>query len=169
MRSNSRYSTITICILAAFLIATCSADFIQDCLDGHNIFRTRLGLNSFTWSNNLASRSQQWANHMAANNVFMHGNQDGVGENIAYRTTDIYDGPKSMIVDQWGGEQRFYIRNCVFPDCSNSGNWDDVSHYTQMIWRDTTQVGCAVAIGFGNAYLCCQYLKPGNWDGQPCY
>ncbi|WP_197707084.1 CAP domain-containing protein [Calothrix sp. NIES-3974] len=27
----------------------------------------------------------------------------------------------------------------------STGNWVDVGHYTQIIWRNTTEVGCAIA------------------------
>ena len=41
-----------------------------------------------------------------------------------------------------------------------------VGHYTELIWRDTTHVGCAVAIRGDRAVLACRYSPPGNIDGQ---
>ena len=63
-------------------------------------------------------------------------------------------------------ERRFY-RAGVTPDFSTTGKWRDVAHYTQMIWRGTTELGRAMA---GNAtadYLVCRYAPPGNVVGQP--
>ena len=31
-----------------------------------------------------------------------------------------------------------------FPYVSRTGNWDDVAHYTQVVWSGTTHVGCAI-------------------------
>ena len=160
---------LTIIVFTTLLLAFSSGDFISDSLEGHNEYRAPLGLPNLVWSDYLAQRSQVWSNWMAEYNTFMHGNQQGVGENIAYRSTSIYNGPKSMIAEQWGSEIQYYISGCTFPDCSSTGDWDDVSHYTQMIWRDTTEVGCAIAQGYGITFLTCQYLTPGNWDGQKCF
>ena len=46
------------------------------------------------------------------------------------------------------------------------GNWVDVAHYTQMIWKTTTHVGCAIYRDGGWDYLICRYSPPGNRDGK---
>jgi len=51
----------------------------------------------------------------------------------------------------------------------STGNWADVGHYTQMIWKNTTAVGCAVATGGGMDPLVCRYSPSGNFIGQPVY
>ena len=41
------------------------------------------------------------------------------------------------------------------------------SHYSQLVWKRTHQVGCGKAHGI----IVCQYKKRGNWAGQcpDCY
>ena len=48
-------------------------------------------------------------------------------------------------------------------------------HYTQMVWKDTKEVGCAIATSNGKtsdgmagvvAYLVCRYTPPGNMNGE---
>ena len=56
--------------------------------------------------------------------------------------------------------------NGVTPAFSRTGKWQDVSHYTQMIWRNTTRVGCAIASNRRDDYLVCRYSPPGNVVGQ---
>ena len=54
----------------------------------------------------------------------------------------------------------------IFPAVSSSGNWEDVAHYTQMVWPTTTHVGCALYQADWD-YLICRYSPPGNIDGKP--
>jgi hypothetical protein len=38
-----------------------------------------------------------------------------------------------------------------------------------MVWRTTTQVGCATARTADEEVLVCRYSPPGNWIGQTAY
>ncbi|WP_214019128.1 CAP domain-containing protein [Escherichia coli] len=49
---------------------------------------------------------------------------------------------------------------------STTGHWQDVAHYTQIIWRRTSQMGCALASSARDDYLVCRYTLPGNVVGQ---
>ena len=73
--------------------------------------------------------------------------------------------PEEMI-GSWAGEKRLF-RPGIFSDVSRNGHWADVAHYTQMIWRDTREVGCALHQGRANDILICRYGPPGNVLGQP--
>ena len=53
-----------------------------------------------------------------------------------------------------------------FPDVSTTGNWQDVGHYTQIIWRNTTRIGCGLASNAQRDVLVCRYSPPGNFIGQ---
>ncbi len=54
----------------------------------------------------------------------------------------------------------------AFPDVSSTGSWRDVGHFTQMIWRNTTKVGCAIASSHSDDILVCRYSPPGNREGE---
>jgi hypothetical protein len=69
------------------------------------------------------------------------------------------------MVDSWG-EERAYFRPGIFPAVSTTGDWMDVSHYTLMIWRSTTHVGCAIGRSQRWDYLVCRYSPAGNKDGK---
>ena len=55
-----------------------------------------------------------------------------------------------------------------FPAATQSGQWEDVAHYTQMVWPTTTRVGCAILAADWD-YLICRYSPPGNIDGKPIF
>ena len=63
-------------------------------------------------------------------------------------------------------EERNAFRPGVFPAVSRTGDWSDVAHYTQLIWKDTTHVGCAVETRGDQSILACRYAPPGNIDGR---
>jgi hypothetical protein len=73
-------------------------------------------------------------------------------------------GPEQML-QSWANERRMF-RAGTFPNVSTTGNWADVGHYTQMIWRSTTSVGCGVQRGSRVDVLVCRYSPAGNRDGQ---
>ena len=74
----------------------------------------------------------------------------------------------TQLVDLWGSEQADF-KNGYFPDISTTGNWMDVGHYSQIVWKTTTKVGCGFAESNGNDVLVCDYAPPGNVMGEQAY
>jgi len=134
---------------------------IQQILNAHNAYRNAVGVPPLTWSNQLASDAQGWATHLAQIGGMVHANVPE-GENLWMGTAGFFS--LTQMVDSWGSERQFF-RNGVFPNVSTTGNWADVGHYTQVVWRTTTQVGCALATGGGNDVLVCRYSPAGNMNG----
>ncbi|HWH22955.1 MAG TPA: CAP domain-containing protein, partial [Allosphingosinicella sp.] len=87
----------------------------------------------------------------------------GQSENLWMGTRGAYS-PEAMVGD-WASEKRWF-RPGIFPNVSTTGNWLDVSHYTQMIWRTTTSVGCAIHSSRSYDFLICRYSPKGNQDGR---
>ncbi|HEY5339034.1 MAG TPA: CAP domain-containing protein [Rhizomicrobium sp.] len=144
-------------------------DFIQRVLAIHNAVRATLHLPPLVWSEKLAADSLPWANHLERIGDLVHAKDavaDTEGENLWMGTEGNWT-LEEMIQD-WADERKLY-RYGVFPKGSTTGNWEDIGHYTQMVWRDTTQVGCALVTGGGNDYLVCRYSPPGNYEGEKPY
>ena len=95
---------------------------------------------------------------------------DTVGDWIVYyeprkvRGTRGYYAPEAM-VDAWVREKR-YFKPGVFPYNSTTGRVEDVGHYTQLVWRATSQVGCAEAASAAEDILVCRYAEAGNYIGE---
>lgn len=138
----------------------------QEILNAHNSYREEVGVPPLSWSDSLASHAQEWANHLAADKSFEHNKPDGEGENLWEGTSGSYSF--TQMVEGWGNEKKDFVMG-KFPDVSNTGDWSDVGHYTQIVWRNTTQVGCAFAETNGNTILVCRYNPQGNVDGQQPY
>jgi hypothetical protein len=109
-----------------------------------------------------------WANTLNANLQFAHDPEvQDQGENLWMGTVGFFS--LTQMVDSWGGERQNF-ENGVFPNVSTTGNWFDVGHYSQMVWRTTTSVGCAgVAGSDGNYRLVCRYSPPGNVMGRQVF
>lgn len=156
-------------VLAAPLVmgsAILPARFDQRILAAHNQERLALGLQPLSWNDTLAQSAQRWADYLAATGRFEHApeNRDAPeGENL-WAGTKGYFAPEAM-VDAWAREKRFFQPG-LFPDNSTTGKVEDVGHYTQMVWRATTEVGCAEASSAREDILVCRYAEAGNYIGE---
>jgi hypothetical protein len=142
------------------------ASFEQRILVAHNGERLELGLSPLNWNDALARSAQQWADHLAATGRFEHApeNRDAPqGENL-WEGSKGYFAPEAM-VDAWIREKRFF-RPGVFPNNSSTGRVEDVGHYTQVVWRATSEVGCAEASSGSEDILVCRYAEAGNYIGD---
>ena len=141
--------------------------FIDAILKQHNIYRTALNLSPLVWSADLAADAEVWAKHLAAKDNGEHDQsaRGKEGENIFWGTTGAYG--YAEMVDFWASEKKQFVYG-TFPDVTTSRK-AVVGHYTQMIWKTTTSVGCALVGNGQKDYLVCRYSPPGNIVGQKPY
>jgi len=134
-------------------------------LAAHNAERDRAGVPPLRWAENLETEARGWARELIGTNRFTHDpTRHGHGENLWTGWGGRAWTPEEM-VGEWIAEKANY-RHGVFPNVSRTGNWSDVGHYTQLVWRDTTHVGCAVETRGDRSVLACRYAPPGNIDGR---
>jgi uncharacterized protein YkwD len=128
-------------------------------LAAHNAVRTRAGVPPLTCSNELASVARQWAASLLHNGKFSHTPNSKYGENL-FEVRGSKASP-AEVVGEWAAEAKDY--NPAKNTCREGAV---CGHYTQLIWRRTKHVGCAVARGGGREFWVCNYDPPGNWVGQ---
>lgn len=148
--------------------ASSQDSLVDDILATHNQYRAEVGVPPLTWSDELANHAQEWADHLASQGgqVLEHSHGHDEGENLWIGTSGHFS--YADMVNMWGTERQFFVDG-TFPDVSSTGSWFDVGHYTQIIWRDTTHVGCATASAGGNDILVCRYNPVGNYIGRSVY
>ena len=167
MLSRSRIMAGAIVLTTPLIMGSAPPmSFDQRILAAHNRERLDLGLEPLNWNPALAQSAQQWADHLASTGRFEHApeNRDTPeGENL-WAGTKGYFAPEAM-VDAWIREKRFF-RAGLFPDNSMTGKVEDIGHYTQVVWRATTEVGCAQATSASEDILVCRYAEAGNYRGE---
>ncbi|MDB5690620.1 MAG: serine protease [Sphingomonas bacterium] len=135
-------------------------------LSAHNATRVPLGIAPLTWDPGLAREATAYAAQMARSNSFGHARQIGYepkGENLWMGTRGAFRFEE--MANYWRDERRLFTRAAI-PYASRTGRFEDVGHYTQMIWRGTTHLGCGIAGNGQDEYLVCRYWPAGNVFGR---
>lgn len=146
----------------------------QQWLDAHNAERANAvpapssALPAMTWSDAAAAEAQRWADRCQ----FVHNTASGYGENLWAAAGATGVTPLEVVTD-WASEKQYYTYS------SNScAAGKACGHYTQVVWRNSTSVGCAMKVcttnsPFGGSgawqFWLCDYDPPGNFVGQKPY
>lgn len=139
-------------------------NFADRALAAHNRERAALGLPRLAWSDRLAADSQAWADRLGRIGHLAHPAGDvPEGENLWAGTRAFFS--VEQMIDYWLDERRNFRRG-RFPDNSATGVMDDVGHYTQIVWRATGEVGCALGRNGADEFLVCRYRTAGNVIGE---
>jgi uncharacterized protein YkwD len=143
-------------------------DLASSILAVHNQERAAVGVPPLVWSNELASGAQTWAGNLATTGEFAHdpNKPNGVGENIAGFNPSMGVSAPGEGQSLWVDEKKNWSGGVLTPE-----NWYPTGHYTQMVWKDTQEVGCGTGSGDGHPFsiLVCRYSPPGNFMGQAPY
>jgi pathogenesis-related protein 1 len=129
-------------------------------LAAHNAVRAQLKLPPLTWSDKLAKAAQEWADTLIKDGTFRHPAKSPWGQNLF----EVRGGEflPAQVVDGWASEAAQY-------DYKTNRCTGTCGHYTQLVWRDTREVGCAVARRADREVWACDYAPPGNYIGMRPY
>jgi Cysteine-rich secretory protein family len=137
-------------------------------LAAHNRERALVGAPPLQWDAKLAADAASYGPVLASLRHLVHSPREtrpGERENLAMASHDSLS--PEQLVEMWSRE-KLLLTPGLFPDVSRTGQWQDVAHYTQMVWPTTTHVGCAIFAADWD-YLICRYSPPGNKDGKPVF
>ena len=142
--------------------------FYNDLVSLHNTLRTKHRVGKLTKLQAIATMAQKTATNCAKIKTLQHSqdkyNNQPVGQNLYVKT----NAPSANDVMQgW-----YYKEEPNYNySTGKSKNGGVIGHFTQVVWKSTTQIGCAVATGtylaYQNSYyVCCNYFPAGNYIGQ---
>lgn len=135
----------------------------ENMLSEHNKWRQQVGVSPLKWSYELEETARDWALKLSLNyNCKMIHSNSKFGENIFWASKPV---SVKYVVDSWA-EERFNYNYS-----SNSCKVGKVcGHYTQIIWRETKNLGCARAFcRDGGQIWVCNYEPAGNIVGKKPY
>lgn len=127
--------------------------FTSAILNSTNFFRSEHNATAVTYNSTLSAFA---SDYLASDTTCNFAHSGGpYGENIALGCSDA-----QSCVDAWGDERQYY-------DYNNPGFSEQTGHFTQLVWKNTTAVGCGSKLcGTSGWFLVCEYWPRGNVIGE---
>ncbi|KAF1806059.1 CAP domain-containing protein [Mucor lusitanicus] len=147
------FSLAIVLISFTLQVSATSAKSAKSILKLHNKLRAKHHAPNVKWDTKLATYAQKWSNKCE----FKHSGGP-YGENLALGYSSW-----TAAVNGWYSEVKNY-------DYSNPGFAGDTGHFTAVVWKSTTKIGCGVKtcnnLGKGYKLYTCSYAPFGNIVGD---
>lgn len=135
---------------------------IDEVISLHNKYRKLHGCPEIVHNPELTKIAQTYADKIASENNFSHSNckwgDKHIGENLSW-----CNGIKitaEVMTDMWYNEIKFY-------DFDNPQFSSEAGHFTQVVWKNTKEIGVGISQSSDGAwYGVANYYPPGNVVGQ---
>ncbi|KAJ3476472.1 hypothetical protein NLG97_g9119 [Lecanicillium saksenae] len=129
--------------------------FTSAVLNSTNTYRRQHNASSLAWNATLASFAKTYLAGKQKDDCAFEHSGGPYGENIA-----IGYGNATAAVEAWGDERSEY-------DFGKAEFTHETGHFTQLVWKDTTTVGCErVLCGVKGWFVACEYWPRGNVVGK---
>ena len=152
----------------------------------HNDARAEWGEDELTWDDALAADAAAYSKWLldsrggALDHYFPTlGQVKGVGipkpsvtgyfgENLSGGNSTSSGATEQMLANGWLREKTAFCQGS-YPGNTWNGNtsFSNAGHYSQVIWRNTTKLGCGVATKEDRRVLTCRYRLGGNGRYEP--
>lgn len=144
----------------------------------HNVHRANHSAPDLTWNETLAATAEK-IGQLCSYEHMMTMDGGGYGQNIAAGVKA--DNVSAVITELfYNGEEQAYADAGNYGKPANefdNSNFHVWGHMTQIVWTNTTSVGCATvdcsAGGLANTggnvapyFTVCNYYPPGNYEGE---
>mmetsp|Transcript_115024 Transcript_115024/g.245674 ORF Transcript_115024/g.245674 Transcript_115024/m.245674 type:complete len:312 (+) Transcript_115024:73-1008(+) len=163
--------TCTGCAKARAITLTAEEQWVK----AHNYFRCRHGHNDVAWDSTVATNAAIPATSSCNSGSLGHSDSYNMnppaGENLAMGQ----NSPENA-VEAWYSEITTaagglgYIPGTTPSDSRYNGGSNAVGHYTALIWKSTTKIGCSTCTSGSSPVWACQYAEsPPNFGGLSEY
>ncbi|XP_016329445.1 Golgi-associated plant pathogenesis-related protein 1 [Sinocyclocheilus anshuiensis] len=129
--------------------------FKKEFLEAHNQYRKQHQAPELTYSDKLCSAAQKWADHLLSIRSLGHSDTQN-GENVFYSSSSVKKTPRGKeAVDSWYSEIKDY-------NFSSPGFQSSTGHFTQVVWKSSTELGVGLATDGNTVFVVGQYKPAGN-------
>ncbi|CAM4618298.1 unnamed protein product [Leuciscus chuanchicus] len=133
----------------------CNNSFKKEFLETHNQYREQHHAPPLVYSEDLCKAAQLWADHMLEKRSLGHSDTDD-GENVYYSFSSTKKTPTGKeAVGSWYSEIKDY-------DFKKSGHQPKTGHFTQVVWKSSTELGVGLATDGNTVFVVGQYKPAGN-------
>lgn len=131
-------------------------NFKKETFNAHNNYRTMHGCPPLVMCEELSAIAQSWAEKLAEKGFLQYSENPCLGENISLVDLDA-TRKGEQIVKEWYKEINNY-------NYSKPGWKRGSYHFSQLLWKSTTEIGVGVAKipGQNKAYVVVNYRPAGN-------
>ncbi len=136
----------------------------------HNRVRALEGVNlpNLVWNSTVAAYSKSKVEYLANNGCkldhYAGPKNPGYGENLFWGSGSSWT--PAYATKSWYDEKVYYTYST-----NTCATGKVCGHYTQVVWKNSTKLGCAMALCLNNGGMIygCNYDPPGNYTGQKPY
>lgn len=146
------------------------SDVANGFLKAHNDYRAAHGAAPLAWDDALATASDAYASKCVYGHDKNRG--DNIGENIYASGSS---APLTTTDPSWPGKstKAWYDEIKDWNFATSASNGGVTGHFTQVVWKTTTKVGCAVAncpgmLMANSIFVVCRYSPAGNFMCPTC-
>ena len=141
--------------------------YYTELVNTHNNLRRKHGLTFLVKDSKLEKFAQETANDSLIAGTLKLGesyrNGQYYGQNLYLGSGNPHTG--KYVTEYWYSENANYNYST-----GKSNNGATIGHFTQIVWKITQKIGCAVAVGRWKVYkesyyICCYYYPGGNLPG----
>jgi len=166
----ARFAVVALVVVAVAVFATRAAAVLSPdantpsaFLTPHNNARSKVGVPALVWDTTLATYAMNYAKSQISQCTPLKHSGGPYGENLFWGSGKAWTPLEA--VTMWVDEQKYYTYS------TNTCQAGKVcGHYTQVVWKTTTKVGCAtVECADKSVYIICSYNPPGNYVGKRPY
>ncbi len=149
-----------LCLISIALSATLDLENARaQMLTRHNYYRAQHQVGNLVRLSAIETIAQEYSEYLASIGKMQHSdnkyNGDSLGENLYYGYLSSNIGTNA--VDLWYSEESLY-------DYNNPGYKSGIGHFTQLVWKNSKNLGCGVGCKSNNyCYVTCNYYPAGNF------
>lgn len=134
----------------------------KDILNTHNSLRSKHQVDDLKWNKEIQVIAQAYAEKIAPGHSLIHSSNKYKGNSLGENLYMSYGGISGeQASNSWYSE----IKDYDFSSHKSSSG-ATTGHFTQLVWKDSKEIGCGSACDGTYCICCCNYYPAGNFIGK---